>query len=387
MAERPAQQSQRYILTHVHLDVLLHALSDDGYEVIGPTIQQGAVVYDRVHSVEELPVGWTDVHDGGTYRLQRRPDQAVFGYAVGPDGLKQYLFPSNLLLWQAERQNGSFTIGRETPEPPKYAFIGVRSCELHALAMQDKVFLEGPYPDPAYQSRRSSAFIVAVNCTQAGGTCFCASMDTGPQARSGFDLALTEVVDGAYSVVEVASERGAALLAKLPHREAKAEEVDAAAKQVAAAADSMGRALDTTGIKDLLHDNPEHPRWDEVAERCLTCGNCTMVCPTCFCHAVIDVSDLGGQKAQRWRRWDTCFSIEFSHVHGGSVRESAKSRYRQWLTHKLASWIEQFGTSGCVGCGRCITWCPVGIDLTEEVAAIRTAQPQPSPAKSEEGAR
>ena len=131
------------------------------------------------------------------------------------------------------------------------------------------------------------------------------------------------------------------------------------------------RNIDTTGIKELLYQNFEHPRWDNVAGRCLTCANCTMVCPTCFCTTVEDVTDVTGDHAERWRRWDSCFTQSFSYIHGGSVRTSAKSRYRQWMTHKLASWIDQFGSSGCVGCGRCITWCPVGIDITEEVRAIR----------------
>ncbi len=133
----------------------------------------------------------------------------------------------------------------------------------------------------------------------------------------------------------------------------------------------MGRTLDVTDIRDLLYRNSEHPRWDEVADRCLTCGNCTMVCPTCFCASVDDVTDLAGEEASRERRWESCFTLEHSYVHGGSVRRSGKARYRQWMTHKLASWIDQFGTSGCVGCGRCITWCPVAIDITEEAAAIR----------------
>jgi Fe-S-cluster-containing hydrogenase component 2 len=137
--------------------------------------------------------------------------------------------------------------------------------------------------------------------------------------------------------------------------------------------------MDTTGIRDLLYTNFDHPRWDNVAQRCLTCANCTMVCPTCFCTTVEDVSDVTGSHAERWRKWDSCFSQNFSYIHGGSVRSSAKSRYRQWMTHKLASWIDQFGSSGCVGCGRCITWCPVGIDITEEVRAIRE-----SPASSKE---
>ena len=237
--------------------------------------------------------------------------------------------------------------------------------------------MNGQNVDPAYKSRRENAFIVAVNCGQAGGTCFCVSMNTGPKVMSGFDLALTEVLEGGrhYFVVEVGTDLGAEILREVPHKASHEEETDAADRIVAKTATQMGRSMDTTGIKDLLYRNYEHPRWDEVAARCLTCANCTMVCPTCFCTTVEDVTDLTGEHAERWRKWDSCFTLDFAYIHGGSVRPSGKARYRQWMTHKLATWIDQFGTSGCVGCGRCITWCPVAIDITEEVRAIRENEP------------
>lgn len=160
-------------------------------------------------------------------------------------------------------------------------------------------------------------------------------------------------------------------MAEVPHREATDYERQVAEDIVAKTAQQMGRELNTDNLKNLLYQNYEHPRWEDVANRCLSCGNCTMVCPTCFCTAVEDTTDLTGESAERWRKWDSCFTLDFTHLHGGSVRVSTKSRYRQWMTHKLATWIDQFGGSGCVGCGRCITWCPVGIDITEEVAAMR----------------
>jgi len=356
------------------LDELIAALARRGHEVIGPTVRDGAIVYDEIASCADLPAGWTDEQDGGSYRLRRREDEALFGYAVGPQSWKRFLHPPELTLWRARRgEGGELEVSEEPPEAPSYAFIGVRSCELHAIAIQDRVLMEGEFPDPFYRARREGAFIVAVNCTVAGGTCFCVSMETGPKAESGYDLALTEVIEeGRHRFVcEAGSERGAELLAELPREEAGPEELAAAEAGVARAAATQGRQMETAGIKELLYDNLEHPRWDEVSERCLTCGNCTMVCPTCFCTTVEDTGDLAGEAAERTRQWDSCFTMDFSYVHGGSVRSTPKSRYRQWMTHKLATWIDQFGSSGCVGCGRCITWCPVAIDITEEVAAIR----------------
>ena len=369
----PAEGSLQ-VMEREALDELLAALRRRGFTPIGPTVSQGAIVYAELESASDLPAGWTDVQDGGTYRLQRRDDEALFGHNVGPNSWKTHLFPPTLTLWKARRtEGGELDVAEERAEAPRHAFIGVRSCDLHAIEVQDRTFVEGPWADPDYRARREGAFIVAVNCGQAGGTCFCVSMDTGPKATSGFDLALTELLDdvGHRFLVEVGSERGGEVLAELDSRPAERTDADAAEQVLERTAAQMGRTLDTTDIRDLLYRNREHPRWDEVADRCLTCGNCTMVCPTCFCSSVDDVTDLSGDEATRVRRWESCFTLEHSYIHGGSVRNSGKARYRQWMTHKLASWIDQFGTSGCIGCGRCITWCPVAIDITEEAAAIR----------------
>jgi len=386
MSERGALESS--VITMEGLEALFVALRRLGFRLIGPTAADGAITYAEIEAPADLPTGWTDEQDGGTYRLRRRDDQAVFGYVVGPHSWKKFLFPPVVRLWNGRREpTGGFATVEEPAEPPRYAFIGVRSCELHAIAIQDRVFLQGARVDPTYRARRDGAFIVAVNCGQAGGTCFCVSMKTGPKAQSGFDLALTEILEGGRHrfLVEVGSERGAEVLADVPHVAAEAEDTGAARRAVERAASQMGRVMDTTDMKDLLYRNYEHPRWAQVAGRCLTCGNCTMVCPTCFCTTVEDTADLTGDHAERWRKWDSCFTMDFSYIHGGSVRTSARSRYRQWMTHKLASWIDQFGTPGCVGCGRCITWCPVGIDITEELRAIRESEPRQPAARGREG--
>jgi sulfhydrogenase subunit beta (sulfur reductase) len=367
-----------YVIERCDFDGLLAALARRGYTIVGPRVREQAIVYDEITSAEDLPIGWTDEQDGGHYRLRRRDDEALFGYAVGPHSWKQYQLPANVTLWRARvDQDGGLSEVTEPPrESSRLAFLGARSCELHAIGILDSVLLGGTHSDPADSARTEDVFIIAVQCAQAGGTCFCVSMHTGPVAERGFDLALTEILDGAIHrfVVEVGSERGADVLGDVPHRAAADVDLDASHAVHARTAADMGRELDTTDIKDLLYRNYEHPRWDEVAERCLTCGNCTMVCPTCFCTTVEDVTDLTGEYVERSQRWDSCFTIDYSHIHGGAVRRSSRSRYRQWMTHKLASWWDQFGTSGCVGCGRCITWCPVGIDLTEEAAAIRASE-------------
>jgi sulfhydrogenase subunit beta (sulfur reductase) len=360
------------VITPQGLDALIGSLRADGFRVIAPTLRDQAIVYDEIETLADLPAGWTDEQEAGHYRVRRREDAALFGYNVGPHSWKRYLHPPLLDLWRAEKTPDGLAVTETAAAAERYAFLAVRSCELHAIAVQDRVLMQGPYVDPHYQARREGAFIVAVNCGQAGGTCFCSSMNTGPKSRDGFDLALTELLGEAHEfLVEIGSERGAAMLATVPHRPAEARDTTQAAQEVANAEANMGRQMRADDVREVLLANLEHPRWDNVAERCLTCGNCTMVCPTCFCTSTWDENDLTGNVAERKRRWDSCFTMDFSYIHGGSVRSSGRSRYRQWITHKLANWIDQFGTSGCVGCGRCITWCPVGIDITEEVRAIR----------------
>jgi len=371
MVQPPTDQGAQLIMALGQLDQLLDAITRRGFRLIGPTVRDGAIVYDEITSSADLPAGWTDEQDGGTYRLRRRGDEALFGYNVGPQSWKRHLFPPSSLLARVRSEDGVSVAAKEEADP--LAFLGVRSCELHAIAIQDRVFLGGRHQDPVYAGRREGAFIVAVNCSQAGGTCFCVSMQTGPRAQSGFDLALTELLDGDRHefLVEIGTARGAEVMSDVASRTASADDTETADQITERTAASMGRQMDTGGIKDLLYANLEHPRWEEVASRCLACGNCTMACPTCFCFSVENVSDLTGAEAELQRSWDSCFTMDHSYLHGGAVRVSNRSRYRQWMTHKLATWIDQFGSSGCVGCGRCITWCPVGIDITEEVAAIR----------------
>ena len=364
-----ATNSSESILPQAALQSLIDLLIDEGYQVIGPRIDQGAIVYGELTSADDLPCGWTDRQEAGTYRLERRSDDARFGYVVGPHSWKRYLFPPLTTVSTADRTEAGWRFQTPDEPPPRYAFLGVRACELAAMRVQDRVFMGGAYVDPAYRRRREAALIIAVNCTLAAPTCFCSSMETGPRCEQGFDLALTEIDAG--FLIESGSDRGNDLLGRLPTRTASDAEQTRAEQARQQAVDQMQRSLDTEGIRELLQANLEHPQWEEIGKRCLSCTNCTMVCPTCFCTTVEDSSSLDGATAERTQRWDSCFTVDFSYIHGGSVRSSPQSRYRQWMTHKLATWWDQFDTSGCVGCGRCITWCPVGIDITEEARAIR----------------
>lgn len=361
------------------LDALVDHLQQRGYEVVAPTVRDDAICVDVIAGAGELPVGWADVQEPGRYSLARRGDEARFGHAVGPHAWKRYLFPPERLLWRA-RQDPEAGLVFEVPRevPPRYAFLGVRACDLRAVAIQGEVFTGGAYVDRDYLARRRRTFVVAVECGAPAQTCFCDAMGAGPEARDGFDLALTELIgprDGRHRILlRAGSAIGRDLLEALPTEgEASAEDLADRADLLQAASLAMKRTV-PVGVEELLQRNLKHPQWADIAQRCLGCGNCTQVCPTCFCSTVEDVTELmpdaGDDRAARVRRWDSCFSSDHSHLHGGSSRASIQARYRQWLTHKLSTWRDQFGTAGCTGCGRCIVWCPAGIDLTAEVAAI-----------------
>ncbi|GAB3260345.1 4Fe-4S dicluster domain-containing protein [Nocardioides dilutus] len=362
------------------LQGLIDALAGHGYHVLGPTVRDGVIVNAPVIAVADLPVGWGDDQEAGHYRLRRREDEAVFGFAAAAQAAKPVFFPTEEVLWRGRRTEEGFdAVAPDAREDGPYALLGVRSCDLHAVGIHDTVLRDRGFRDESYAGRREGAFVVAVSCSDPGGTCFCTSMGTGPRPREGhgapFDLSLTELMDdsGHRFLVEVGSDRGKEIVDEIGAAPAGVTEVELADEVAERAAGRMGRTLDTVGLKDLLYASADSPVWLDVAERCLTCGNCTAVCPTCFCTTVGDVSDLSGDHVERTRVWDSCFNADFSYLHGGSVRQSASSRYRQWMTHKLGSWHDQFGMSGCVGCGRCVTWCPAAIDITEEAAALRRA--------------
>jgi len=351
------------------LQTLLDTLQQAGYRCVGPQLRDNTIVYDALTHAGQLPQGVRDEQAPGSYKLNRSEDSRNFHWANGPQALKPFLFTPRETLWRAERTTDHGIRFIDTPESsPPLAVIGVRACDLAALRLQDRHFLEGPIADPCYSARRENLFLVAVHCTAPADTCFCASTGDGPQAEQGFDLALNELDDG--YLVAAGSERGAAIAAKLDLKAATGTQLETASDELDAAAKQQSRGLPSRNLRDKLFANLLHPQWDKVAERCLSCGNCTSVCPTCFCHNEFDDTALDGTTSEHVREWDSCFTQGHSYIHGVTIRADTAKRYRQWLTHKLGSWHDQYGRSGCVGCGRCIAWCPVGIDLTEETAVI-----------------
>jgi len=348
---------------------LLDTLQQAGYRCIAPQVRDGAIVYDTLARAEDFPRGMRDWQSPGAYRLKRTDSPRFFSWANGPQALKPFVFAPREPLWRSERTaDAAIRFSEINPAPEPLAVIGVRACDLAALRLQDRHFLEGPFADPGYAARRRNLFLVVVHCTHPADTCFCVSTGDGPRAAQGFDLALHESDEG--YLVQAGSDKGRALVAPwalVPVTTARQQDAD---REVEDGARRQTRRLPSRNLRDDLFANLSHPRWEEVAERCLSCGNCTAVCPTCFCHSEADEAALDGRHSLHLRQWDSCFTQGHSYIHGMTIRADTRTRYRQWLTHKLGSWHDQYGRSGCVGCGRCIAWCPVGIDITEEAAAV-----------------
>ena len=368
----PDRASPARAIARAEIGALFAALHAEGLGIVGPTVRDGAIMLEPIDTPDQLPIGWSDEQAPAKYRLVHRDEETLFDYVNGPSSWKQVLFPAREPLYTVRRRpDGRLGFTPAVPDAPERAFLGVRACDLAAIHVQDRTFLENAYADSRYAARRARVFVIAVTCLRAGPLCFCASMETGPRVGEGADLVLTELGD--TLLVEAGSERGERLAASLSSRPATDDELAARDAGLARATREMGRSMDPERLPEILFGNLDHPRWDDVAARCLSCGNCTQVCPTCFCAGVEERSDLDGAESERARIWESCFTQEHGMIHGLDPRPTILDRYRQWLTHKVGSWVSQTGVSGCVGCGRCIAWCPVGIDLTEEVAAIRAS--------------
>jgi ferredoxin len=368
-SERLPDLGSTITIEQTAFNTFLSRLKEAGYLTIGPRIKNESLVYEQIDGIEDLPQGYSTEQKPGSFRLVKENHNRYFDVIPGAHSWKQFLFPSRIQLFELQK-NGKRWESVTTPaETPSYAFIGVRACELAAIQIQDKIFMRTDFTDPTYRARRQRVFIVAVNCTRPAGTCFCTSMTTGPRVTEMFDLSLTELDD--VFVLTIGSEIARRMMTEIPFEDASGYVLTTVEHKLSHAEQQMQRRLDTSDLPELILEHLDHPYWNEIGKRCLSCASCTQVCPTCFCWDSTDEMSLDGKTVRRHRVWDSCFNPGYSHQAGGNTRPTIYSRHRQWLSHKLGTWEQQFGTLGCVGCGRCITWCPAEIDITEEISALR----------------
>lgn len=344
------------------------------YKVIGPKIKDGSIVFSEIE-YEDIPFGYKDFQGKGTFRLEKIDSALMFSFSNGMDSLKRFLFPPKAEIFLYEKNKKGFHIRSSKKTDESFAFFGIRACDLTALKLYDKIFLKGVTKDSNYEAIRTNIFIVALNCSTSGNNCFCLSMDSGPEVKDSFDILVTETED--YFLLEEGSQKGKEFIKGLPLKDISSGDLIKKAEIIEACKKGIRKHINSHDLPTLIYRNFEHPRWQETAKRDLECGNCTQVCPTCFCNSIYDRIFLSEIKRYpyisgvRIRTWDSCFSRNFARVHGGNFRPSRRARYRHWVSHKMAYTKEQFGMTGCVGCGRCITWCPASIDITEEITALK----------------
>ena len=350
------------------LQLLLNTLQDQGYTCVGPQVIDGAILFDEIQSVDQLPRGITDEQQAGSYTLNHSHSSKYFEWANGPQAIKPLVFTPKEKLWSSTQSvDGEISFSVAKQQTKKLAVIGARACDVAALKIHDQHFLQQQFVDPYYKARRENLLIVAVNCSHPASTCFCHSTGDGPFVSDSFDIALTELQNG--FLIEAQSPQGNKIIAALSLQNGTQEQLEESEK-IKTRASKQNRALPKLDIKTRLFDELENENWHSIATKCLSCGNCTAVCPTCFCHSENEAPELDGSSSTHYREWDSCFGQGHSYIHGIPIRSETSQRYRQWLTHKFASWHDQYGRSGCVGCGRCITWCPVGIDVIESIKII-----------------
>jgi ferredoxin len=356
-------------LQRERMQALIDVLAAAGYAVYGPRVRGGVVALDPLADASDMPWGIVDHPEPGRYVLEHTGAARCFGWNLAAQGLKPFVFAPREVVWRVERSaDGRLRFESAPASSQRIAVIGARACDLAGLALLDRHFLGAASGAGTYAARRSALFIVGVDCARSASTCFCASTGDGPALEHGYDIGLSEVEDG--FLVWAGSDAGAELVARLPLETAAPEQLEAAAGACSGAAAAQTRGLPSRHLARALSRVLDHEEWEAVARRCLACGSCTAECPTCFCHALSTEPEVDHGWAAQVREWDSCFAAGHSLLHGRPLRGDRLTRYRQWLTHKLGTWHEQYGRSGCVGCGRCIVWCPAGIDLTAEVEAL-----------------
>lgn len=315
-----------------------------GYEVFAPVNKGDRICFERINSGSEAFLD---------YQNSRIP----------PKGL---LLPQWEVLFSYHTTPGAVEIEEPPPPERQRLVFGIRPCDARSFTLLDKVF-DGECPDPYYVNRRQGTVVVSLGCPKPRATCFCTSVNGGPFSTGGSDLLLVDIGD--EYVIQVISDEGARLLEGSGLKDAGENKLVLVAGAVRVAEASLEAGVATKGLKEKLDHSFNDPIWQQLTEKCLGCGVCTYLCPTCHCFDIVD--EGAGSDGDRIRLWDSCqFPLFTLQASGVNPRPTVRERYRQRIMHKFSHFIDNYGEFGCVGCGRCVTECPVNLDIRQVLNAI-----------------
>ena len=317
------------------------------YEVVAPVTSGNGVSFERVIN-------------GG---------DVVLDYVMTTVPPKKYFMQPREDLLRYDADSGE--VAEALPDESKRIIFGVHACDINAILMTDKVFLSD-FEDPYYKARRDNTLIVGVSCMPAP-TCMCNAWGTG-DAQQGYDLFLTDVGDR-YFVTAQSVEGAYVLDTYVQTRDATEEDKKDLEKHIRAFSEGFRKAPDATQLQLLFDAKYDDPLWERIGDKCLSCGACSAVCPTCYCFDMLDQLDANGVTGSRVRCWDSCINSQFAEVAGGhDFRPSLASRVRYRFFHKFWAYSAKYGKALCTGCGRCDVACKMNINPRRIIEALREGE-------------
>ncbi|MBS3977633.1 MAG: 4Fe-4S dicluster domain-containing protein [Syntrophomonadaceae bacterium] len=309
-------------------------------------------------AVVYVPVSQAGSKEFGRWSLNTRPD-FTGNTRLSPKGL-MFLQTESMYSYTVTEGGMGVVLEEIDHKPARQVIVGIRPCDVQSVQVMDEVFLTKGYVDKLYKEKRDHTCLVALGCLSPLPTCFCSSMGLNPMAAPGADLMMYDLGDS-YGIIPQ-SEAGEALIASLGGLVLDGGQVPAG--------NPCTLKVDTEGLTAKLQKMFEHPLWNKVNQKCLACGTCTYLCPTCHCFDIQGKNK--GDEGYKFRCWDSCMYPEYTLMAGGhQPRSSKKERLRQRFLHKLQYMPERYHAWGCVGCGRCLAYCPVQVDITRFMRDVK----------------
>jgi len=319
------------------------------YQVFAPVKKDGHADFEQIKAGKDVYL---------EYENTKKPAKEIF-------------FPQSEEMFSYCDTGDEVKIEEKLDDSKKVLF-GVRPCDAKSLNMLDKVFNNDLYQDVYYAARRKNSIIVVIGCNEPSTTCFCTSFGIGPMSEEGADIFMIDTGDS--YVVKAVTDKGKEILSSFSNfNEASEEDLQQADKIKEQAVAGITSKIEVTGLKEKLDGMFESSIWDTLHEKCLGCGACAYLCPTCHCFDITD--DAVNAKGERVRNWDSCmFPLFTLHGSGHNPRPTGKERIRQRVMHKFNYFVKNFDEMACVGCGRCIKNCPVNLDIRRVIGLIQEQQ-------------